>query len=192
MSQTLVYCSRTYLNHFSKSNSGMQPFLTINENVAEIRLSPTSIHPHVATIVEFRVVVHDVDHHIPLTWPFQTSRDKENEEFIRNSTLMPFIESSKILALLTFELYDQSAPEDVWYAVNLHLVHISSAPFDVSKTFAVEMVFDDQLLGVHRTPTYCHIIRKWFITVQKRWLSSRNIAESMSSSTEHSVISWGH
>lgn len=50
---------------------------------------------------------------------------------------------SKILTRLALEPYDQSNPEDVWYAVNLHLMNASIAPFDVSKTFAVETVYYD-------------------------------------------------
>ena len=66
----------------------MQPFLTTNGNMAEGRHSLTSIHPHIATSVDFRVVVHDVNLHIPLTCPIQTFHGRENEQFIRNSTLM--------------------------------------------------------------------------------------------------------
>ena len=91
----------------------MQPFLTTNGNMAEGRHSLTSIHPHIATSVDFRVVVHDVNLHIPLTWPIQTFHGRENEQFTRNSTLMPFIESNKIILMRMNVTYDREQSDSL-------------------------------------------------------------------------------
>ncbi|CAF4340078.1 unnamed protein product, partial [Adineta steineri] len=57
---------------------------------------------------------------------------------------------SKILALLQLIQYDSFPPEDVWYAQNLHRVNASIAPVHIAKTFAVESVFYERPVGVHR------------------------------------------
>ena len=64
--------------------------------------SKEAFFPCIAVMVEFRAVdqlvsvVHNVNHHIPSTWPIQIFHGKDNEQFIRNSTLAPLIRTGKI------------------------------------------------------------------------------------------------
>ena len=219
--------------------------MTIRANI-----TPENIfHPNIAVIVDFRIadhivaVVHNVNHHIPSTWPIQIFHGKENFGFIMNSTLAPIIKTgkifltlmddvydrartdslltdskfwlrvrgekilffqidsamcsnsahkitdflqydyigapwdlsfftfdrkyrvgnggfsfrsrSKLLALLALIPYDNKFPEDVWYAQNLHRVNGSIPTIEVAKTFAVESMYYDRPLGVHRFPWHC-------------------------------------
>ncbi|CAF3775778.1 unnamed protein product [Rotaria sp. Silwood1] len=62
---------------------------------------------------------------------------------------------SKILALLELVPYDQQSQEDVWYSLNLRRVNGLIAPVDIAITFAVETVFYDRPLAVHRLPENC-------------------------------------
>jgi hypothetical protein len=218
----------------------------------------TTFYPNIAVLVEFRAVdhlvtvVHNVNHHIPSSWPIQIFHGKANENFIKNSTLSPLISSGKIfltlmnviyeknrtnelltdpkfwqfvrgekilffqidsimcsnsphkitdflqydyigapwdpswfslsktdlvgnggfslrsrnktLALLALISYDRNLPEDVWYGLNLRRVNGSVAPVDVAKTFAVESVYYERPLGVHRFALKCSIREKLFQT----------------------------
>jgi hypothetical protein len=204
-----------------------------------------TFYPNIAVLIEFRAVdhiiavVHNVNHHIPASWPIQIFHGKENEYFIRNSTLAPLIETgkifltlmnktfnsthtnellttpafwqrvrgekilffqidsvmcsnsrhkitdflkydyigapwdlswfsynktyrvgnggfslrtrSKILALLALVPYNKTMPEDVWYAHNMQRVNGSIPPVEIAKTFAVESVYYDRPLGVHKS-----------------------------------------
>jgi hypothetical protein len=208
-------------------------------------LSEDIFYPNIAVLVEFRsldhiiAVVRNVNNHIPSSWPIQIFHGKENEHFIRNSTLAPLIATgkvfltlmnetfgegrtnellttpafwkrvrgekilffqidsamcsnsqhkvtdflqydyigapwdlswfsfnkthrvgnggfslrtrSKILALLALVPYDNKMPEDVWYAQNMHRVNGSIPPVEIAKTFAVESVYYDRPLGVHKS-----------------------------------------
>jgi hypothetical protein len=62
---------------------------------------------------------------------------------------------SKTLDLLAIRTYDNSVPEDVWYAQNLHRVNGSIPPIDIAKTFAVESGYYDRPVGVHHFPWSC-------------------------------------
>ncbi|CAF3191166.1 unnamed protein product, partial [Rotaria sp. Silwood2] len=76
--------------------------------------SSNDFHPCIAILVEFRTtdkiisVVHNVNHHIPSTWPIQIFHGKSNENFIKNSTLLPLIISGKIFLTLMEKVYDKS------------------------------------------------------------------------------------
>jgi hypothetical protein len=76
-------------------------------------------HPHIAVLVEFRTtdlivtVVHNVNQHIPSTWPIQIFHGKENENFIRNSTLAPLIASGKIFLSLMEEVYGKNRTNEL-------------------------------------------------------------------------------
>ncbi len=56
-----------------------------------------NFYPCIAVLVEFHTtdkiisVVDNVNLHIPLTWPIQIFHGKENEIFIKTSTLAPLI-----------------------------------------------------------------------------------------------------
>jgi hypothetical protein len=200
-------------------------------------------------IIEFRALDHiiavvlNVNRHIPPTWPIQIFHGKENEHFIRNSTLASLIKTGKVfltllnktidrgginnllttptfwkkvrgekilffqidsmmcsnsphkitdflkydyigapwglswffydprylvgnggfslrtrsktLALLALVTYDESLPEDVWYAQNMHRVNGLIPSIEIAKTFAVESVYYDRPLGVHHFDTSC-------------------------------------
>lgn len=231
--------------------------ITTRANTTNI--TTINFYPHIAVIVDFRTlghiisVVHNVNQHIPSTWPIQIFHGKENQEFIKNSTLAPLLASgkafltlmdevydrartdrlltdprfwqrvrgekilffqidsamcstsphkitdflqydyvgapwdpswfpfsqvdfvgnggfslrsrSKILALIANLPYDGKVPEDVWYALNLRRVNGSVAPVNVAKTFAVESVYYERPLGVHRSPLLsCAIRAKLFQT----------------------------
>ena len=77
------------------------------------RFSSNDFYPYIAVLVESRTtdriisVVHNVNHHIPLTWPIQIFHGKENENFIKNSTLSSLIISGKIFLTLMNEVYNQ-------------------------------------------------------------------------------------
>jgi hypothetical protein len=208
-----------------------------------------TFYPHIAVIVESRTVdhlvaiVHNVNHHIPSTWPIQIFHGKDNANFIKNSTLAPLIASgkifltlleefysretvgqlltnpkfweripgekilhfqidsamcsnsphqvtdflqydyigapwdlsfftfdkqyrvgnggfslrtrSKVLALLALVPYDRKIPEDVWYAQNMHRVNGSIPSIEIAKTFAVESMYYERPIGVHRFPWHC-------------------------------------
>jgi hypothetical protein len=78
-----------------------------------------NFHPHIAVLVEFRTtdlivtVVHNVNPHIPSTWPIQMFHGKENENFIRNSTLAPFIATGKIFLSLMEEVYGKDRTNEL-------------------------------------------------------------------------------
>ena len=71
---------------------------------------------------------------------------------------------SKLLTLLALVPYNPRLPEDVWYSQNLRRVNGSIAPVNVAKTFAVESVYYERPLGVHRFPLSCWIQKKLFKT----------------------------
>ncbi|CAF3069750.1 unnamed protein product [Rotaria sp. Silwood2] len=68
-------------------------------------------YPCIAVLIDFRTVdriitiVHNVNQHIPSTWPIQIFHGKENEDFIKNSTLAPLIASRKIFLTLMDQVY---------------------------------------------------------------------------------------
>lgn len=229
-----------------------------NKKSFQSQNSSKDFYSCIAVLVEFRTndlivtVVHNVNIHIPLTWPIQIFHGEANENFIRNSTLAPLIASGKVFLssikgvygrnqthkllldpqfwervrgekILFFQIdsimcsnsphkitdflqYDyigapwdpswfifskvqlvgnggfalrsrskslallklfpnvRKMPEDVYYALNLHRVNGSVAPLNVAKTFAVESVYYDRPLGVHRFPLRCSYRRKLFQT----------------------------
>jgi hypothetical protein len=237
------------------TNDTSLPTLTVNvaniTNMTNKTNNPFSLdfYPHIAIIVDFRQVdhiisvVHNVNHHIPSTWPIQIFHGRENEGFLRNSTLKPLIAEgkvfftlmeevydrgrtdtlltdpkfwqrvrgekvllfqidsamcsnsphkvtdflqydyvgapwdlsfftfdknyrvgnggfslrtrSKLLALLAHIKYDPKLPEDVWYAQNLHRVNGSIPSIEIAKTFAVESMYYERPVGVHRFPWHC-------------------------------------
>ncbi|CAF4029012.1 unnamed protein product [Rotaria sp. Silwood2] len=75
--------------------------------------SSNSFYPCIAVLVESRAVDHiiaivdNVNHHIPSTWPIQIFHGKDNEGFIRNSTLAPLIASGKIFLTFMSQTYDR-------------------------------------------------------------------------------------
>ncbi|CAF3456379.1 unnamed protein product [Rotaria socialis] len=213
-------------------------------SIRNVRNSTIKFYPCIAVLVDFRTVnqivsiVHNVNQHIPSSWPIQIFHGKNNQNFIQNSTLAPLIASrkifltlmeevydrsrtselltdpkfwervrgekillfqidsvmcsnsphkitdflqydyvgapwdlswfgfnkaylvgnggfslrsrSKILALLALVKYDVNIPEDVWYAQNLHRVNASIPSVEIAKTFAVESIYYEIPLGVHR------------------------------------------
>ena len=232
--------------------------INIKQTIPVLNTTKIDFYPHIAVLVEFRTTdhiisaVHNVNYHIPSTWPIQIFHGKENEGFIRNSTLQPLIESgkvfltlmntvygksrtnelltdsnfwkrvrgekvlffqidsimcsssphkvadflqydyigapwdlsfftfdrkyrvgnggfslrsrSKLLALLELIPYDNKFPEDVWYAQNLHRVNGSIPPIEIAKMFAVESMYYERPVGVHRYPFKCSIRDKLFQT----------------------------
>jgi hypothetical protein len=229
-----------------------------NTTITNINNTKSKFYQNIAVIVEFRTtdllvtVIHNVNHHIPSTWPIQIFHGKDNQNFIQNSTLAPLIASgkifltlleevygrkrtdelltnpkfwervrgekilffqidsimcsnsphkitdflqydyvgapwdpswysfskvdlvgnggfslrsrSKILALLALVPYNSKVPEDVWYSTNLRRVNGSIAPVDVAKTFAVESVYYERPLGIHRPHLKCATRAKLFQT----------------------------
>ncbi len=71
-------------------------------------------YPHIAVLVEFRItdrivsIVHNINHHIPSTWPIQIFHGTANQDFIKNSTLAPLITSGKIFLTLMEIVHDKS------------------------------------------------------------------------------------
>ena len=220
----------------------------------------------IAVIVEFRAVdplvavVHNVNYHIPPTWPIQIFHGKDNEHFIRNSTLAPLIAHnkiiltlmkeaynksrtselltnpsfwrsvrgekilffqidsimcsnsphrvtdylhydyvgapwsdgvlpanfgnqyrvgnggfsirtrSKVLALLALVKYDPNLPEDVWYAQNMRHVNGSIPLIEVAKTFAVESIYYERPVDIHRTILPCAVREKLYTTCPESML----------------------
>ena len=232
-------------------NTSSTNFKLISDNLTSpVNSSPVDIfYPNIAVIVDFRsldhiiAIVHNVNHHIPSTWPIQMFHGKDNKHFIINSTLAPLIASgkvfltlmdeifdrgrtdslltspafwkrvrgekilffqidsamcsnsphkitdflqydyigapwdlsfftfdkqyrvgnggfslrtrSKILELLALVPYDPKIPEDVWYAQNMHRVNGSIPSIEIAKTFAVESMYYERPVGVHRFPWHC-------------------------------------
>jgi hypothetical protein len=94
------------------SSSTSKPILT-NVTIRS-NSSPTDIfYPNIAVIVDFRsldhivAIVHNVNHHIPSSWPIQIFHGKDNEHFIRNSTLASLIATGKVFLTLMEEVYDR-------------------------------------------------------------------------------------
>ena len=81
--------------------------------------SEKSFYPCIAVIVEFRAtnqlfaVVHNVNNHIPSTWPIQIFHGKDNEQFIRNSTLAPLIRTGKITLDFMDEVYGKNRTSEL-------------------------------------------------------------------------------
>ena len=71
---------------------------------------------------------------------------------------------SKLLDLLDLVPYKPRMPEDVWYSQNLRRVNGSVAPVNVAKTFAVESIYYERPLGVHRFHLSCRVQKKLFKT----------------------------
>ena len=228
--------------------------------------SKDSFYPQIAAIVDFRAVdqliavVQNVNHHIPSTWPIQIFHGKDNEEFIRNSTLAPLIgigkiiltlmnvtsdrsqtlalltdpnfwrgvrgekilffqidsimcsnsphrvtdylhydyvgapwsdgvlpanfgnqyrvgnggfsirTRSKVLALLALVKYDPNLPEDIWYAQNMRHVNGSIPSIEVARTFAVESIYYERPVGIHRTILPCAVREKLYTTCPESML----------------------
>ena len=70
--------------------------------------------PNIAVLVEFRsvdriiTIVLNVRDHIPSSWPIQIFHGKNNEQFIRHSTLAPLIQTGKIFLTLMEEVYGRN------------------------------------------------------------------------------------
>jgi hypothetical protein len=70
-------------------------------------------------IVEFRTtdllvsVIHNVNHHIPSTWPIQIFHGKDNQNFIQNSTLAALIASGKIFLTFLEEVYEKERTNEL-------------------------------------------------------------------------------
>jgi len=83
------------------------------------RTNSIDFYPHIAVLVEYRTtdlmitVVHNVNHHIPATWPIQIFHGKDNQDFIKNSTLAPLISSGKILLSLMEEVYGKTRTNEL-------------------------------------------------------------------------------
>ncbi|CAF3775767.1 unnamed protein product [Rotaria sp. Silwood1] len=81
--------------------------------IKNITRSSDNFYPCIAVLVEFRTVdhivaiVHNINHHIPSTWPIQIFHGKDNEAFIKNSTLASLIISGKIFLTYMNETYDR-------------------------------------------------------------------------------------
>ncbi|CAF0768161.1 unnamed protein product [Adineta steineri] len=232
--------------------------LNTNTTMSTVKPILIDFYPNIAVLVESRTtdlivtVVHNVNYHIPSTWPIQIFHGKDNQDFIKNSTLAPLILSGKIiltymdvvygksegrtlltdskfwqrvrgekilffqidsimcsnsphkitdysqydyigapwdptwfsystvdyvgnggfslrsrnktLALLALLPYNKRMPEDVWYGLHLRQVNGSVAPVNVAKTFAVESLYYERPLGVHRFNLPCPIREKLFQT----------------------------
>ncbi|CAF3698472.1 unnamed protein product [Rotaria sordida] len=86
----------------------------ITNTTLSINTSSLPFYPYIAVLVEFRTVdhiiaiVHNVNHHIPSTWPIQIFHGKDNEDFIKNSTLAPLIASGKIFLTFMDQVYDRA------------------------------------------------------------------------------------
>ena len=79
----------------------------------------SDFYPHIAVLVEDRTtdriisIVHNINHHIPSSWPIQIFPGKDNEHFMRNSTLAPFITSGKVFFTRMKEVYDKSETNEL-------------------------------------------------------------------------------
>jgi hypothetical protein len=83
------------------------------------KFSSKDFYPCIAVLVEFGSkdkiisIVHNVNHHIPSTWPIQIFHCKENENFIKTSTLAPLIASEKIFLTLMDAVFDRSKTDEL-------------------------------------------------------------------------------
>jgi hypothetical protein len=75
--------------------------------------SADTFYPNIALIIESRAayqmiaIIHNVNYHIPPSWPIQIVHGKDNEQFIRKSTLAPLIEKGKVLLTPMNEVFDK-------------------------------------------------------------------------------------
>ena len=92
---------------------------TTTTTTLRINTTVTDIFPNIAVLVEFRTtdlivtVVHNVNHHIPSTWPIQIFHGKDNQDFIMNSTLAPLISSGKIFLTRMDIVYGKSRTNEL-------------------------------------------------------------------------------
>jgi hypothetical protein len=82
---------------------------------------------------------------------------------------------SKILALLAFVPHKRRTPEDVYYAQNMHRVNGLIPPVEIAKTFAVESMYYDRPLGVHRYGWSCEFRAKLAKTCPESMLITSNV-----------------
>jgi hypothetical protein len=90
-----------------------------NTTTIIINITKSNFYQNIAVIVEFRTtdllvsVIHNVNHHIPSTWPIQIFHGKDNQNFIQNSTLAPLIASGKIFLTLLEEVYGKERTNEL-------------------------------------------------------------------------------
>ena len=92
----------------------------------------------------------------PMNFPFSETIFVGNGGFSLRSR-------SKLLALIAHLSYDLAIAEDVWYGVNLHRVNGTVATFETAMRFAVEYVYYERPLAIHKS-TSCAIFEKLFKT----------------------------
>ncbi|CAF2777676.1 unnamed protein product [Rotaria sp. Silwood2] len=103
--------SSTFLYH--------RKLIITNTTILTMNISSLDFYPYIAVLVEFRTadhivaIVHNVNHNIPSTWPIQIFHGKDNEGFIRNSTLAPLIASGKIFLTLMKEVYGKNRTNEL-------------------------------------------------------------------------------
>jgi hypothetical protein len=104
----------------SNTSQSIPPKAVTNVTI-RANISPADMfYPHIAIIVDFRkldhiiAVVHNVNHHIPSSWPIQIFHGKENEHFIRNSTLAPLIATGKVFLTLLEEVYGRERTDTLF------------------------------------------------------------------------------
>ncbi|CAF1613014.1 unnamed protein product, partial [Rotaria sp. Silwood1] len=107
----IVTMSSTFLYH--------RKLIIINTTILTMNTSSLSFYPYIAVLVEFRAVdhiitiVHNINYHIPSTWPIQIFHGKDNEAFIKNSTLAPLIASGKIFLTLMEQVYGKNRTNEL-------------------------------------------------------------------------------
>ncbi|CAF1564140.1 unnamed protein product [Rotaria magnacalcarata] len=96
-----------------------QQFNSINTTLSIKITSTSTFYSNIAVLVDFRTadriltIVHNVNRHIPSSWPIQIFHGKENQYFIKNSTLAPLIASGKIFLTLMEEVYDRGRTNEL-------------------------------------------------------------------------------
>ncbi|CAF2078051.1 unnamed protein product [Rotaria magnacalcarata] len=96
-----------------------QQFNSINTTLSIKITSTSTFYSNIAVLVDFRTadriltIVHNVNRHIPSSWPIQIFHGKENQYFIKNSTLASLIASGKIFLTLMEEVYDRSRTNEL-------------------------------------------------------------------------------
>ena len=77
-------------------------------------------YPNIAVLVEFRsahqiiAIVFNINQHLPSTWPVLIFHGKENENFIRNSTLASLIASGKVILSRMEVVYNRSRTNELF------------------------------------------------------------------------------
>lgn len=108
---SIITISHIFLNH--------EPLNILNSTILAKTTRSLTFYPNIAVIVEFRsvdqliAIVHNVNYHIPSSWPIQIFHGVDNQNFIKSSTLAPLIASKRIILTLMDVVYGKDRTNEL-------------------------------------------------------------------------------